>query len=216
MNIILFGPPGAGKGTQSDKIVEKNKLFKVSTGDLLREEIRKKSDQGKKIEEIVNAGKLVSDEIINKLIEGIISDSRYENNIIFDGYPRNLKQAESLEILLQKYNQKIDLVFSLSVPLDTIIKRISGRVVCSKCGNTYNQFFNPPPMNNDCCNNKNLKKRGDDKVETAKKRYETYQKSTEPVLKYYEKSGLLKNISGENKIDEISNKIAHFINLIQG
>jgi len=215
MNMIMFGPPGAGKGTQSDKIVSKYQLFKISTGDLLRNEIKKETLLGKKIEEIVNSGTLVSDNIINDLIEKIVSDKRYKNKIIFDGYPRNIQQAKNLNTLLKKYEQKIDLVISLNVNLDLIIKRITGRLVCSKCGNTFNEFFNPSP-NLTCCKDGTLKRRSDDNAETAKKRYETYENSTKPLLEYYSKSGILKNIDGENKIEEIAVKIASFINLIQG
>ncbi len=216
MNIIIFGPPGAGKGTQSDKIVSKYQLFKISTGDLLRKEIKNGTLLGKKIEEIVNSGTLVSDNIINDLIEKVISDKECKNKIIFDGYPRNVEQAKNLNNLLKKYEQKIHLVISLRVSLDLIIKRITGRLVCSKCGNTFNEFFNPPLPNLTCCKDGTLKRRSDDNVETAKKRYETYENSTRPLLEYYSKSGLLKKINGESKIEEIAAKIADFINLIQG
>ena len=216
MNIIIVGPPGAGKGTQSDKIASKYQLFKISTGDLLRNEIKKKTLLGKKIEKIVNSGSLVSDNIINDLIEKIVSDKKHKNKIIFDGYPRNIQQAKNLNTLLKKHEQKIDLVINLKVSLDLVIKRIIGRLVCSKCGNTFNEFFNPPPPNLTCCKDGTLKRRSDDNVKTVKKRYETYENLTKPVLDYYSKSGLLKNIGGENKIEEIAAKIAGFINLIQG
>ena len=216
MNIIIFGPPGAGKGTQSDKIANKYKLFKISTGDLLRNEIKKGTLLGKKIEEIVNSGTLVSDNVINDLIEKVVSNNKYKNQIIFDGYPRNIQQAKNLDTLLKKHEQKIDLVINLKVSLDLIIKRITGRLVCSKCGNTFNEFFNQPPANLTCCKDGILKRRGEDNVETIKKRYETYENSAKPLLEYYGKSDLLKNIDGENKIEEIGAKIAAFINLIQG
>jgi len=187
MNIIIFGPPGAGKGTQSDFIVKNFNLFKLSTGDLLREEIKKKTSLGLKITSIVNTGSLVSDEIINRLIETIVSNKKYETRIIFDGYPRNLSQAENLNILLSKYNQKIDIVIKLKVSLDVIKKRITGRLTCSKCSKTFNKFFSPPPINMICCEGGFLQKRDDDNVDVAIKRYETYEKSTEPVLDFYEK-----------------------------
>tara|TARA_B100000029_G_scaffold400815_1_gene399862 strand:- start:21 stop:659 length:639 start_codon:yes stop_codon:yes gene_type:complete len=211
MNIVIFGPPGAGKGTQSDKIVKKYNLFKLSTGDLLRKEINQKSELGIKIQEIVNSGKLVSDDIINTLVKKIVSDEKYKNSIIFDGYPRNLGQAKKLDILLKKNEQKIDLVISLKVSLESIVKRITGRLICSKCGATYNEFFNPPIKKQNCCDKNTLKRRKDDSSDVAKKRFQTYIDTTEPIFEYYKKSGLVKEISGENKIDEIFDKIADFI-----
>ena len=156
MNIIIFGPPGAGKGTQSKFIVNKYNLFQLSTGDLLRKEIKEKSEIGSKIASIVNAGFLVSDDIVSKLIETTISNKKYNKRIVFDGYPRNIAQAKNLNILLNKYHQKIELVLKVNVSIDTIKKRVSGRSVCSMCGKIYNEFFNPAPINTDCCSGKYL------------------------------------------------------------
>jgi len=216
MNIIIFGPPGAGKGTQSDFIVKKFNLFKLSTGDLLREEIKKKSPLGIKITSIVNSGSLVSDEVINNLIENVVSNEACKNKIIFDGYPRNLSQAINLNKLLLKHGQKIDLVIKLKVSLDIIKKRITGRMVCSECGTTYNEFFNPPKEDSLCCKKEFLKKRDDDNGDVAIKRFETYETSTEPVLSYYNKMNLVKEINGETKIDAIYAEIAGYLNVIEG
>ena len=188
MNLIIFGPPGAGKGTQADFIVNKYDLYQLSTGELLRNEIKNKSDLGKEISSIINAGSLVSDDIVKKLVEIFISDKRYINRLIFDGYPRNLNQAKTLKELLSKYGQKIDLVLKLSVSLETIKKRILER--------------------------RTLENRADDIEEIAVKRYKTYEKSAEPVIEYYKKLNLLKVIDGERSIDQINKEISDIIDLI--
>ena len=216
MNVIIFGPPGAGKGTQSKFIVNKFNLFQLSTGEFLRDEIKKKSQLGLKIASIVNSGSLVSDEIVSTLIEKIIQKKEYKNRIIFDGYPRNIPQAKNLEILLKKYDQKIDLVLKLSVSLETIKKRISGRSVCSICGKIYNDYFNPPPKDTDCCSSKFLQKRGDDTLGVATKRFQTYETATEPLLEFYKKLNLLKEVNGERPIDQIYKEISEIMRLIEG
>ena len=188
MNLVIFGPPGAGKGTQSKYISKKYNMYQLSTGEYLRNEMSKNTTIGKKISSVINSGALVSDQIVSDLIEKIISDSKYENRIIFDGYPRNLNQAENLNNLLNKYKQKIDIVLKLSVSLETIKGRISER--------------------------RTLEKRLDDNAEIAIKRYQTYEKSTEPVIEFYKKLNLLKVIDGERSIDQINKEISDIITLI--
>jgi len=216
MNIVIFGPPGAGKGTQSNFIVKKFNLHQLSTGELLRKEIINKSDLGTKISSIMNSGQLVSDQIVSDLIENFISNDIFKNRLIFDGYPRNKLQAENLNNLLKKYDQKIDLVLKLSVSLEVIKKRISGRSVCSICGKIYNEFFNPAPINAECCASKFLQKRSDDTLSIAVTRYQTYEKNIEPVIDFYKQSNLLKVVNGETPISEINSEISGLIEGIKG
>ena len=185
MNVIIFGPPGAGKGTQSQHIVKKFKLFQVSTGDLLRNEIKNKSEIGKEIEEIISKGDFATDDIVNNLIKNVISDPQKKNRLIFDGYPRSLSQAKNLDFLLDSSNQKIDFIFFLNVNKDMIIKRIEKRKI--------------------------LEKRSDDDLHTILKRYDTYMETTKPVLDYYSTKSNFKEIDGSLKIDEITSKISNIL-----
>ena len=214
MNIVVFGPPGAGKGTQSKFIVKKYNLYQLSTGELLRNEIINKTQLGSEISSKMNSGKLVSDNIVSDLIEKFISDTNYKDRLIFDGYPRNKSQAENLNSLLKKYDQKIHLALKLSVSLDVIQKRITGRSVCSICGKIYNEFFNPAPTNSDCCASKFLQKRSDDILEIAVSRYNTYEKNIEPVIDFYKEHNLLEVVNGEAQIDVISDEISGLLDRI--
>ena len=190
MNIVIFGPPGAGKGTQSSFIAKKFKLHQLSTGELLRKEIISKTELGQQIESIINSGNLVSDQIVSDLIEKYVSNKTFQSRLIFDGYPRNLTQVKILDSLLKKYDQKINIVLKLSVSLETIKKRIFER--------------------------KTLEKRADDNENIAIKRYETYEKNIKPVIEFYKKTNLLTVVNGEKSISEISDEISGLIEGIKG
>ena len=215
MNLILFGPPGAGKGTQSSFLVESEKMFQLSTGDLLRAELKSGSDLSKQLKEIMDAGKLVSDDIINNLIEKKISDPSVKNNIIFDGFPRNLEQAKSLDDMLDKYNQKISAIINLKVDYSVLVKRISGRVSCSICKKPFNEFFDLPVEPNNCSNNKcdsrELVKRSDDNESTVTNRLKTYDDQTLPILDYYRKKGIVKDVDAMKAINEVTGEIKSII-----
>lgn len=187
MNIILFGPPGAGKGTQSKYLVSKLKNFQVSTGDILREEIKNNTEIGQQITNNMNEGKFVSDEIVNSLIEKLMLDPQKKDKLIFDGYPRSLSQAQYLDLLLDKSNQKIDHIFFLNVNKDTIIERVEKR--------------------------KTLENRSDDDTDTILKRYDTYMETTRPVLDFYSKNPNFHEINGTKEIDQITKEIEAFINV---
>ena len=187
MNIILFGPPGAGKGTQSKYLVKKLNGFQISTGDMLRDEIKMNTDIGKKIIDDMNDGKFVSDEIVNKLIEKVISDPQKKDKLIFDGYPRSISQAKNLDLLLNNLGTKIDLIFFLNVDKNTIIKRIEKRKI--------------------------LEKRSDDNDDTILKRYDTYMETTKPVLDFYSKNPNFYEVDGTQGIDQITAKIDAFLDV---
>ena len=187
MNIILFGPPGAGKGTQAKYLVKKLNGFQISTGDILRDEINKDTDIGKKIVNNMNDGRFVDDEIVNSLLKKYIFDPSKRQKLIFDGYPRSLSQAKNLDILLKSSNQKIDLILFLNVNKETILKRIQKRKI--------------------------LEKRLDDDLNIIIKRYDTYIETTKPVLDYYSKNSNFHEIDGSTEIDKITSKIEGFLNV---
>ena len=187
MNIILFGPPGAGKGTQSKYLVKKLKGFQISTGDILREEIKKNSYIGKEITNDMKHGRFINDDIVNKLIENLVSDPKKKNRLIFDGYPRSLSQAKNLQELLKNSDQSIDLILFLNVDKETILKRLEKRKI--------------------------LENRSDDDFETIIKRYEKYMETTQPVLNFYSENPNFKEIDGGLEIDEITRKIDSLINV---
>ena len=187
MNIILFGPPGAGKGTQAKNLEKKLNNFQVSTGDMLRDEIQRDTEIGRKIINYMNEGKFVDDEIVNKLIKKVVFDPQKKGKLIFDGYPRTLKQAKNLDLFIADSNQKIDFIFFLNVNKDTIIKRIEKRKI--------------------------EENRSDDEFDTILKRYDVYMDTTKPVLDFYSKNSNFYEIDGSLKINEITSKIDTFINV---
>tara|TARA_A100000164_G_C21759655_1_gene700953 strand:+ start:356 stop:919 length:564 start_codon:yes stop_codon:yes gene_type:complete len=187
VNVIIFGPPGAGKGTQANNIVKKFNLYQVSTGDLLRNEVKNQSEIGKDIENIISKGDFATDVIVNELIKNVVFDPLKKNKLIFDGYPRSLSQAENLDFLLDNSKQKIDFIFYLNVKKDTILKRIEKRKI--------------------------LEKRADDNSSTILKRYDTYMETTKPVLDFYSKKSNFYEIDGDQKIEEISSKIEQILSV---
>ena len=213
MNIILFGPPGAGKGTQAQKIVNKHNYFQLSTGDLLRDEVKRKTHLGKEIEEKISKGNFVSDEIVNKLLRNTISELRYRDRIIFDGYPRTIKQSKHLDEILHKFDQKINLIISLHVSRDILEKRIVGRLTCDKCNITLNKFFNEKEIKYHPCGADHFIKRNDDNSETLMNRYDIYTETTKPVIEYLSKNKNFHQIDGTLEIDKITSKIDTFINV---
>ncbi len=187
MNIILFGPPGAGKGTQAKFLIKVLNNFQVSTGDMLRDEIKKDTEIGKKIISFMNEGKFVDDEIVNSLMKKVVFDTSKKGKLIFDGYPRTIEQAKNLDLLLTESKQQIDFVFFLNVNKETIVKRIEKRRI--------------------------EEKRSDDDLDTILKRYDTYLKTTSPVLNYYSSKQNFYELNGNQEIDQINEQIKDFLKL---
>ncbi|MFZ1864876.1 MAG: adenylate kinase [Polyangiales bacterium] len=213
MDLVLFGPPGAGKGTQAKFLVDLLGIPQISTGDMMRAERKSGSKLGQKFDEYMSAGKLVPDSLVLDLIEARLSKGDAKNGAIFDGYPRTVAQAEALDSLLNELGRQIDRVVSLEVPLDEIVKRVTGRRVCLDCGQTYHVRYNPPPQNGECisCGGTKIVQRSDDTEEVVRKRYEEYKAKTEPVLAYYDGKGLVKSVLGVGSLEEITKRIKEAI-----
>ena len=213
MNIILLGSPGAGKGTQAQNIVNKYNLIQISTGDLLRKEIKNQTDIGKEIEEIISKGDFATDEIVHRLLKQVVTKTEIRNKIIFDGYPRNLNQAENLELILNSDNQSINYILFLKVPRKDVEERILGRITCEKCNKTFNEFRDKEKIVSHECGGKYLKKRKDDNQEVLINRYDEYMKKTKPVLDFYSSRSNFHEIDGSAEIKVIASKIEQILSV---
>ena len=207
MNIILFGPPGAGKGTQAQFIVKKHNYFQLSTGNLLRDEVKLKTQLGIEIEVLISNGKFASNNTVNNLLRQCITNLKFRDRIIFDGYPRNVEQAKNLELILAEFNQTIGHIIFLNVSREIIEKRIMGRMTCEKCHMTMNEFFNKEQIELHPCGKEFLNKRKDDNFDVVVARYDTYMTETKPVLDYYSKNPNFTEIDGAAEIEQITNKM---------
>jgi len=206
MNIILLGPPGAGKGTQSDYLRDTYKLTKLATGDMLRAAVASGSEIGLKAKAVMAAGALVSDDIMIGIIRDAISDSNCPNGFILDGFPRTTAQAAALDGMLMEEGKKIDYVIELKVDDAALVARIAGRYSCKKCGAGYHDTFRKPAVADRCdaCDSTEFTRREDDKAETVAKRLEQYHAMTAPLLPHYKAAGNLRTVDGMADIAEVT------------
>ncbi|VVB91024.1 Adenylate kinase [uncultured archaeon] len=208
MNIILLGPPGAGKGTQAKKIAEHYSLPHISTGDILRENISNNTSLGVRAKSYMAKGELVPDELLITIIRDRLSKPDCSNGFLLDGYPRTVPQADALQMILTESNKKLDVVLNIDVDDEELVKRLSGRRVCSSCCMSYHMIFNPPEEDEICdkCKGK-LYQREDDKPEAIRNRLIVYKKQTQPLIEYYTRKGLLRTVDGGKDIPEIFEEI---------
>jgi adenylate kinase len=206
VNIILLGPPGAGKGTQASRLVRDHGMVQLSTGDMLRAAVKAATPTGLQAKAVMEAGELVSDEIVTRLIDEELAQLGPTQGVIFDGYPRTAAQAESLETLLAKHGRRLDHVIELDVNEDALVDRITGRFTCAKCGEGYHDRYKLPKIPDLCdvCGSDQFKRRPDDNEATVRNRMAEYRAKTAPILPIYESRGLVKRIDGMAPIAEVS------------
>ena len=205
MNIILLGPPGAGKGTQASRLVEERAMVQLSTGDMLRAAVAAGTEIGLKAKAIMDSGGLVSDDIVNALIDEKLSGLAPGQGVIFDGYPRTRGQAESLDKLLAAHGRRLDVVVELEVDEEALVDRISGRFTCAKCGEGYHDRYKRPKVEGICdvCGSTEFKRRPDDNAETVRTRLAEYRAKTAPILPFYEERRLVRRVDGMAPIAEV-------------
>jgi len=209
VNLILLGPPGAGKGTQARKLQDERGLIQLSTGDMLRAAVKSGSEIGRKAKAVMDAGKLVSDDIMIAMIEERISQPDCDKGFILDGFPRTEAQAQALDAMLGRKGLKLDHVIEMAVDEKALTERIVGRYTCAKCGAGYHDSFQKPKVAGICdvCGGKEFTRRADDNAETVRTRLEAYRKQTQPILPYYRAKGVLKSVDGMAEIDEVARQI---------
>lgn len=216
VNIIFLGAPGSGKGTQSALLAQNLNIPNISTGEILRKEVAEKSKIGNLAKSYMESGKLVPDEVVVGIIEKRILEIDCGNGFILDGFPRNLKQAEILGKMLEKAHKKIDLVINIEVDFDILIKRISGRFTCKKCGTVYNRFFNLPKTENVCdkCGSSEFESRSDDNEETVRSRLKVYEESTKELIEFYQRKHLIYSVDGLKNIALVNSEISKRVDVI--
>jgi adenylate kinase len=216
MDLILFGPPGAGKGTQAKRLSELLSAPQVSTGDMMRAERARGSEIGKKFDEFMSKGLLVPDALVLRLFEQRLAQPDAKSGSILDGYPRTVPQAQALEELLAKSGRKVDVVTSIEVPLAEIIERIAMRRSCESCGQIYHLRYNPPPSPDRCSCGGKLVQRQDDTEEVVRKRYEEYLSKTAPLLDFYRKKAVLVSVDGIGSLEEVTERLKAAIGIEKG